>query len=93
MSEIKGSLDSYTLTNAKEIQKRVLHRHFTESDLYRPLSQLYDEVESKCSRKGLLSWGIALTSNGFTHLLTSVITDIPDRSALTGAELTAIYSK
>lgn len=75
-----GNLKSYTVTNAKETNKKTRFRRFTESELYRPFSQIYDSVEAQTTSKRIHSWGWALLSNGITHLIASSTADINGKS-------------
>ncbi len=66
-----GNLGQFTFSSAKQTIKQIRYRYFTEAELYRPFSQLYDDVEYLVSSKKLRSWGWALFSNGITHLISA----------------------
>lgn len=85
-----GDLSKYTINNASETVKHVRHRHFTEAEFYRPMSQLYDEAIDYCSRKRLRTLGISMLTNGATHFITSMITEFPDKGPVTG-EIIGLY--
>ena len=87
-----GKLDRYEVSNAHETIKKTRHRHFTEAEFYRPMSQLYDAVFDFASRKRIKSIGLAFLSNGVTHLIAGLITDIPDLGAVPGTRIKCVYT-
>ena len=83
---------SLTIRNVKETIRKTRYRSkVTETDFYRPLSQLYDEVEENASKKKLRTFGWAFTSTGASHMIASVITEIPDTSFASGSQIQKYY--
>lgn len=87
----QGSLEKYTYTYAKETVKQIRHRHFTEAELYRPFSQLYDSVEAQTQSKRMRTWGWSLFSNGITHLIAACIADLKGKTLLSVIDLNLFY--
>ena len=75
-----GNLDDYTYSYTKETIKLTRHRHFSEAELYRPFSQLYDAVEAQTQSKRMRSWGWVLISNGATHLIAACTSDLKEKT-------------
>ena len=84
---------SLRISSAKEVICVTRYRSkVTEAEFYGLLSKFYDEVEETASRKKLSTIGWALTSTGVTHLITAIISEIPDKGPILGISLQRFYA-
>lgn len=87
------TLSSLHIGSAKEAIRITRYRDkVTEAEFYGLLSKFYDEVEETVSRKKLSTIGWALTSTGVTHLITAIISEIPDKGPILGISLQRFYA-
>lgn len=77
--------------DGKLIHKIRRVRQMTDAEFYRPMSRLYDKVIDQHSQQHRRSVGWVMLSTGASHIVTCILTEIPDRGPITGKQLTILY--